>query len=98
MQKTILFENTLTTKSVDKLIASIEDIKINYSDATIQFYFSSTGGENTATSILQDFLKDFTDCLILIGYDKLFSNGFDVFYKYSGEKRLLSDTFGMVHK
>lgn len=95
MIRTLLFNEAIEQEPVYALIEALDNIPEK--DA-IQLYFSSEGGLTDVAAILMDYLQSLEDRLILVGNFILFSGGFEVFYQYKGEKRLLPNTLGLIHQ
>lgn len=64
---------------------------------SLDIYLNSDGGDPEIADAIADLIEN-TDYLItIIGYGKLFSAAFDLYFKARCHKRLLAGTVGMSH-
>jgi len=100
--KTIIFCDEINYVTIHELIKNIEII--NASEELIghtyirKIYFSTSGGLISAGNILIDYINNNTNfSFIFIATDQLISTGFEIFTKLNCSKKILQDTFGIIH-
>jgi hypothetical protein len=80
----------------DEWIENIFDV-LNSIDCETILYFSSQGGVDAYAEVVIEILNNNTNLIELVGYGPLASNGFEVFSRFKGKKRLLPTAIGMIH-
>jgi len=80
----------------DDKIENIFEILSSIDSDTI-LYFSSQGGLDTYAELIIEILNKNSNFIELVAYGPLSSNGFEVFERFKGRKRLMPTTFGMIH-
>lgn len=92
----ICFNKDIELDSAANLIYDIQESVLDH--GKIDLYFTSNGGDLSSSIILLETLNQYKDSINLIGYNTLQSCGFDLFWKFEGNKRLIEGTFAMIHK
>lgn len=90
----ININETLSGAVLDKLIKFYNK---RHNDADCTIYISTSGGCTLATEAIIDLINRYKSITTIIAYGKLFSSGFDVFFRTSCKKILLPSSVGMYH-
>lgn len=97
MKKSVHFDDEITSPTIKKLLAELEEaVKDLPSGEKIDFYFSSVGGECSNADVLTHWLNLHTDKIVLHGVGRICSCAVDVLLDYKGEKKLISNTVMLV--
>jgi len=98
----VVFDGEISYESVGNLVALLDDVKRSISeDEMVTLYFSSNGGEASASMVFIDYLESLSNevNLEIVGNGILMSAGFDIFYMTKCQnKRILKGTIGMIHE
>lgn len=77
-----------------KIIKAYNDLS---PDGELQIYINSSGGDPEIGDAIVDLINNNSEITTLIGYGKLCSACFDLYFKTRCTKRLLNGTIGMAH-
>jgi len=90
---TLVFKGSLDEDNVPQLIEKMEAV----TDENNLLYFSSDGGFTSYKELLVNYLNQNKDKWSLVCYDSLYSNGFDVYLDFKGDKQILEGCIILLH-
>lgn len=83
---------SIETEILDKLIRTYNELPDK-----LDIYLNSEGGDPDIGVAIIDLINNNSEKTKIIGYGKLFSTGFDIFFKSNCKRLLLSGVLGMAH-
>ena len=84
----------LDCETLDILFEDFNKLK---PDEKVIIYFTSPSGFVSTSKALLDFINNNKEIISLIVYGEIYSAGFDIVMKAECNKKLLSNTIGMIH-